>query len=93
MRGDKEWSFSGVTKSGRVWRKVPESGARSVRYIHSPKPSPTFPRYQYLPILTANRRVAEGKVGGRVLHCCHPRCPQSGTINIIIRAEGGNRKY
>ena len=22
--------FSGVTKSGRVWRRVPESGARSV---------------------------------------------------------------
>ena len=31
MRGDKECPFSGVlTKSGRVWRKVPESGARSV---------------------------------------------------------------
>ena len=29
-RGDKEYPFSGVTKSGRVWRKVPESGARSV---------------------------------------------------------------
>ena len=28
--GDKECPFSGVTKSGRVWRKVPESGARSV---------------------------------------------------------------
>ena len=24
-------SFSGVTKSGRVWRKVPESDARTVR--------------------------------------------------------------
>ena len=30
LRGDKECHFSGVTKSGRVWRKVPESGARSV---------------------------------------------------------------
>ena len=29
-RGDKECPFSGVTKSGRVWRKVPESDARSV---------------------------------------------------------------
>ena len=29
LRGDKECPFSGVTKSGRVWRKVPESGARS----------------------------------------------------------------
>ena len=30
LRGDKECPFSGVTTSGRVWRKVPESGARSV---------------------------------------------------------------
>ena len=30
LRGDKECPSSGVTKSGRVWRKVPESGARSV---------------------------------------------------------------
>ena len=30
LRGDKECPFSGVTKSSRVWRKVPESGARSV---------------------------------------------------------------
>ena len=33
--GDKECPFSGVTKSGRVWRKVPESGAHSVeRDVH-----------------------------------------------------------
>ena len=30
LRGDKECPFSGVTKSARVWRKVPESEARSV---------------------------------------------------------------
>ena len=30
LRGDKEYPFSGVTKSGRVWKKVPESGAWSV---------------------------------------------------------------
>ena len=30
LHGDKECPFSGVTKSGRVWRKVPESGAPSV---------------------------------------------------------------
>ena len=30
LRGDKECPFSGVTKSGRVWRKVPESYAGSV---------------------------------------------------------------
>ena len=30
LRGDKECPFSGVSSSGRVWRKVPESDARSV---------------------------------------------------------------
>ena len=33
LRGDKELSecvFSGVTKSGRVWKKMPESDARNV---------------------------------------------------------------
>ena len=30
LRGDEECPFSGVTKSGRVWRKVPESDARSL---------------------------------------------------------------
>ena len=30
LREDKECPFSGVTKSGRVWRKVPESDARCV---------------------------------------------------------------
>ena len=30
LRGDKECPFSGVNKSGRVWRKVPESDVRSV---------------------------------------------------------------
>ena len=46
-----------------------------------------------LPILTANRRMGEGKGGGRVLHCCHPRCPRYGTINIIIlgRSSAGQR--
>ena len=29
LGGDEECPFSGVTKSGRVWRKVPESDARS----------------------------------------------------------------
>ena len=30
LRGDKECPFGGVTSSGRVWRKVPESNARRV---------------------------------------------------------------
>ena len=35
LRGDKKCPFSGVTKSGRVWRKVPESDARSVRQLYT----------------------------------------------------------
>ena len=35
LRGDKECPFSGVTKSGRVWKKVPESGARSVHWVQT----------------------------------------------------------
>ena len=30
LRGDEECPFSGITKPGRVWRKVPESNARSI---------------------------------------------------------------
>ena len=30
LSGDKKYPFSGVNKSGRVWRKVPKSDARSV---------------------------------------------------------------
>ena len=30
LRGDKECPFSGVSKFCRIWRKVPESDARSV---------------------------------------------------------------
>ena len=39
----KECPFSGVTQSGRVWRKVPESGARSVLWTLSCD----FVRYNY----------------------------------------------
>ena len=35
-RGNKKCPFSGITKSGRVWRKVQESDARSVRSTHTP---------------------------------------------------------
>ena len=35
LRGNKECLFSGVTKSGRVWRRVPESDARSVPSTYS----------------------------------------------------------
>ena len=49
LRGDKECPFSGVTKSGRVWRKVPESDARSVVHqqtiLRSAKDRPLPPRF------------------------------------------------
>ena len=35
LRGDKECPFSGVTKTSRVWRKVPESDAWSVTSVLS----------------------------------------------------------
>ena len=35
MRGDEEYPFSGVTKSGRVWRRVPKSDVRSVPSVHT----------------------------------------------------------
>ena len=38
LRRDKECPFSGVTKSDRVWRKVPESDARSVEAPLCPHP-------------------------------------------------------
>ena len=38
LRGDKECPFSGAAKSGRVWRKVPESDARSVPLAFSGLP-------------------------------------------------------
>ena len=37
LRGDKVYPFSGITKSGRVWRKVLESDARSVTPIATVK--------------------------------------------------------
>ena len=56
LRGDKECPFSGVTRSGRVWRKVPESDARNVHPSMQPKrrikmavfmlPLPTKPTIQ-----------------------------------------------
>ena len=35
LRGGKDCPSSGVTKSGRVWRKVPESDALSVGFCLS----------------------------------------------------------
>ena len=33
LHGDKECPFSGVTRSGKAWSKVPESDTRSVRKV------------------------------------------------------------
>ena len=37
LRGGKACPFSGVTKSGRVWRKVTESDARSAKHVTVPE--------------------------------------------------------
>ena len=46
LRGDKECPFNGVTNSGRVWRKVPETDARShtpsIAFRHLPPNSARF---------------------------------------------------
>ena len=59
LRGDKECPFRGVTKSGRVWRKVPESDARSV----------TVPKLQVLvyDILPSATAVFSYAIGSRKL--------------------------
>ena len=64
LRRDKECPFSGVTKSGRVWRKVPESDARSVlRFLFPPPttPTPTTPplssSHLPLPLLPPCNRI------------------------------------
>ena len=50
LRGDKECPFSGVTKSGRVWRKVPESDARSVGAAQTPSTGFTASFLQPMPL-------------------------------------------
>ena len=45
LRGDKECPFRGVTKSGRVWRMVPESDARSVVLTNPYRPRTVWARY------------------------------------------------
>ena len=47
LRGDKECPFSGVTKCGRVWRKVPGSDARSVGKIQTPSTGLRHPPFNF----------------------------------------------
>ena len=47
LRGDKECPFSGVAKSGRVWRKVPESGAWSVGVGQTPSTGLRHPSFNH----------------------------------------------
>ena len=42
LRGDKECPFSGVTSSGRVWKKVPESGEREDKGMGKDAPTPSL---------------------------------------------------
>jgi len=57
LRGDKECPFSGVTKSGRVWRKVPERDARSVTHTVTKLQALV---YDVLPSTNAMIRYATG---------------------------------
>ena len=56
LRGDEECPFSDVTKSGRVWRKVPENGARSVPPNPPPLVLPLPAAPQMVPQLLTRRR-------------------------------------
>ena len=62
LRGDKECPFSVVTKSDRVWRKVPESDARSVvltlRLLHHTVPSVQCSAMPYAVLTAHNQRTA-----------------------------------
>ncbi len=54
LHEDKKCPFSGVTKSGRVWRKMPESGVRSVTYTTT---TTTVAYYHaHPPLLSKSRR-------------------------------------
>ena len=66
---DKECPFSGVTKSGRVWRKVPESDARGVTGVFSWKTSVLL-----FALLSAH---STGQSLGELVHFWqYPVCPQ-----------------
>ena len=66
LRGDKECPFSGVTSSGRVWRKVPESDARSVVSSHIPALVVRHSFHQTLPWLqTPSSGLRHPSFGGR----------------------------
>ena len=58
LRGDKECPFSGVTKSGRVWRKVPESDTSESVY------SPV--KFTAASVVSGRDGGWEGGGGGRV---------------------------
>ena len=57
LRGDKECSFSGITNSGRVWRKVSQSDARSV-------PLQLYPFILFTYILRVGARFCSFKIVG-----------------------------
>ena len=72
LRWDKECHFSGVTKSGRVWRKVPESDARECGPdLQGPVRAQSGRQRQYHEwsgdSSVAARRTRDRKVAGRVV--------------------------
>ena len=68
LRGDKECSFSGVTKSGRVWRKVPKSDARSVGIRLAPTPQRVASKTTVLLLTSTVNGSEKNPIPSR--HCC-----------------------
>ena len=76
LRGDKECPFSGVTKSGRFWRKVPESDAGCNNNLPSVEnrvitgsPARGRSEYSHAHMLISRRREKaslNGKHGGSI---------------------------
>ena len=84
LRGDKECPFSGVTKSGRIWRKVPESGARSVT-----SPLPQALMVERGPVV----RYGAGRGGRAILkHLQTVMLPQSKLNTVSFAAEITGRR-
>ncbi len=62
--------------------RLPRRASPEIYPLSETEPNfPTLPTYQFS---RPTGGCGREKGGGRVLHCCHPRCSRSGTINIII---------
>ena len=79
LRGDKECPFSGVTKSGRVWRKVPESDALVWLLVASQMDFPQL-RFVRVPLGLSQQLFTSGEA---------PCCRRKHTDSIIAYRTRG----